>query len=295
MEDFHSIHLLPSGSLYAILDGHNGNFASKFVAKYLRDDLSGQIPTLPLSPSDAAVADWKRSVDHAVRTGFGHVHQKLLDAASRTPYTYMQQSGTTVTLALVTNTSIVVCSIGDTRAVLSSRQKDISGNIVLRPRQLTKDHVASDANERELVELRGGRVEYVNGLHRVNGTLAITRSIGDAKLAPVLSREPDVVALAKNEWEHMCGQFDETIPCFLIIASDGLWDTMTNQEAVDMVAEVVLQSVQGVNSDWRETAAMQRAAEALTLEAFVRGSNDNIGVYVVALPVFETNGEQPPS
>ena len=293
MEDFHSIHLLPTSSLYAILDGHNGNFASKFVAKYLRDELSRRIPALFSPPNnDTAVADWKRRVQDSVRTAFGDVHEKLLDAASLTPYTSMQQSGTTVTLALITNTSIVVGSIGDTRAVLSSRQIDSHGHTVLRPHQLTKDHVASDNKEKEMVELRGGRIEFVNGLYRVNGTLAITRSIGDAKLAPVLSREPDVVALTKNEWEEMCGVVNETIPCFLIIASDGLWDTMTNQEAVDMVSEVVLWSVQGVNNaDWRETAAMQRAAEALTLEAFVRGSNDNIGVYVVALPLIETEGE----
>ena len=63
-----------------------------------------------------------------------------------------------------------------------------------------------------------------------------------------------------------------------------MWDTMSNQEAVEMVDEVISSSLRETRTDWRETAVLQRAAEALTLEAYARGSTDNIGVYVVALP-----------
>ena len=287
MEDFHAIRLLPTQQFYAIFDGHNGNFASKFVASFLYQEMVDRIPG-----EDTAVATWKESVETSVKQAFVKTHEKLLDAASLTPHESMRQSGTTATVALVTNTSVVVASIGDSRAVLSSRrqksdQQGGNDDTVLTAIQLTHDHVASDPHERRLVEERGGYVEAVNGLDRVNGILAITRSLGDSRLASVLSREAHVVPFTRKELASLCGSTTSDSsedtppqPCFMIIASDGMWDTMTNQEAVDMVSQVISNR----DGPWYETTVFQRAAEALTLEAYVRGSTDNIGVCVVALP-----------
>jgi serine/threonine protein phosphatase PrpC len=57
---------------------------------------------------------------------------------------------------------------------------------------------------------------------------------------------------------------------------------VTNQEAVDLVSEVVVSACHNCSS-WRETSGLQQAAEALTLESYVRGSRDNIGVVVIAV------------
>jgi len=57
---------------------------------------------------------------------------------------------------------------------------------------------------------------------------------------------------------------------------------MSNQEAVELVAETV-SSVSHNISHWHETPGLQLAAEALTLESYVRGSKDNIGVAVIAI------------
>jgi protein phosphatase 1L len=69
------------------------------------------------------------------------------------------------------------------------------------------------------------------------------------------------------------------MPCFIILASDGLWDVFTNQEAVDLVTSVLQKY--GPQT-WKE-GGFQEAAKVLTQEAFVRGSGDNIGVCVVAI------------
>lgn len=75
----------------------------------------------------------------------------------------------------------------------------------------------------------------------------------------------------------------------LILASDGLWDVLTNEEACDVARRRILlwhkknggtlSRERGENVD----PAAQDAAEYLTRVALQRGSRDNISVIVVDL------------
>lgn len=56
------------------------------------------------------------------------------------------------------------------------------------------------------------------------------RSLGDADLKPAVTAQPDVV-------EHHITSEDE----FVVLASDGLWDKLSNQEAVGLVYDTVKQ------------------------------------------------------
>lgn len=281
IEDFHAIHLLPSQQFYGIFDGHLGNFASKYAASFLYGELSSRLAEVT---STELSVDWKEKVEKLANDAFAAVHKKFLEAITRAPRGFMDQSGTTATSLLVTNSTFVITSLGDSRAVMSSRRIVRDGGFELMSVQLTKDHVASDRDEREQVERRGGIVIRRNGMDRVNGTLAITRSIGDTDLSPMLSREPHVICMTRKEIIEACGDIgdDKTYPCFMILASDGLWDTVSNQEAVDLVAQVVAEVAKD-SADWHETAGLQQAAEALTHEAYVRGSTDNIGVCIIGI------------
>jgi serine/threonine protein phosphatase PrpC len=95
--------------------------------------------------------------------------------------------------------------------------------------------------------------------------------------------------MSTEEMKSLCGQSDlpseETessstvrIPCFLVLASDGLYDKMSNEDVTDMVVDVLMSS-----SAQGNPMSFQEAAEALTLESYVRASQDNIGVAVIAL------------
>jgi len=213
---------------------------------------------------------------------FRDIHETFLEAIKFAPVEMMDQSGTTATVLCVTEEAVIVASIGDSRAILSSKlqnETDISAI------QLTKDHVAGNPDEQKMVESHGGFISSSGGIDRVNGILAVTRSIGDANLSPVLSRDPHVVAMTRTEMKELCGPNleDSDIPCFVVLASDGLWDVMSNKEAVDLVVEVVEKYDTDHGISWDNGGAFQEAAERLTQEAYMRGSTDNIGVCVVAI------------
>lgn len=275
IEDFHAIHLLPDQQFYGIFDGHNGNRASKYVTSFLFESWKKRLDN-NLDSNWSKRENWVSSAIQQTAAAFHDVHNDFLNAASGGLMT--DGSGTTATVMLVRNKYVIVASLGDSRAVLSAQSHGKLSGI-----QLTKDHVASDPEERKLVEERGGIVQVRNGVARVNGTLAITRSLGDAGLARHLSQTPDVFPFEKHELLERCGELKENpnLPCFVILASDGLWDVVDNDDAVMMVAEIV-QSMSN-QSPWQENSSWQQAAEALVREAYVRGSSDNIGVCVVAL------------
>ncbi|KAG7346445.1 serine/threonine protein kinase [Nitzschia inconspicua] len=300
IEDFHSIHLQHDHQFYGIFDGHTGNLASKFVASSLYKELVDAVPSLMNGEDGLDEIQIKQNVTSAFET----VHELFLEAVNiaATPVIQagsgpsMDQSGTTATTLLVTNNTILVASLGDSRAVMSSLVEDDEMGVgwkdfpTLSAIQLTPDHVASDPSEADVVIAKGGSISKVKGgVVRVNGTLAITRSIGDALLAPVLSREPHILVLTRTQFQKQCGSgvfHHKAIPCFVILASDGLWDTMSNQEAVDMVVDVILRSSSDKDNSNNMVAGgsvFQDAAERLAVEAYVRGSTDNIGVCVVAV------------
>jgi protein phosphatase PTC1 len=60
---------------------------------------------------------------------------------------------------------------------------------------------------------------------RVNGVLAVSRALGDGSLHPYVSAEPYVSATPLEEGDTM-----------LILACDGVWDVLSDQDAVDLLA-----------------------------------------------------------
>jgi protein phosphatase 2C len=79
-------------------------------------------------------------------------------------------------------------------------------------------------DELERIQAAGGRVIYWDGA-RVFGMLAMSRAIGDGYLKPFVISDPEVRVVERNDGE------DE----FLILASDGLWDVVSNVVACNVV------------------------------------------------------------
>jgi serine/threonine protein phosphatase PrpC len=188
-----------------------------------------------------------------------------------------------------------VANVGDSSAVACCDDR-------FRPILLTVDHTPYNSVEYQLVVEKGGFIEE-DGVLRVNGSLAVTRSLGDRAMDALLGREPSVSLLdvhgdgtiavrgasssnatvlsQKMHTEEEDGQVPR-VP-FLIVASDGLWDVLSPADAVNMVMSelqkhMLLSEQRSLSVDFFEDVA-----RLLAVEAFVRGSMDNIGVCVVQL------------
>ena len=283
IEDFHSMHLSQNHQFYGIFDGHMGNIASKFSASSFYNEVRESLSTIDNEiKSSNSDLKWKERVKFNMEQSFYNLHEGILEAIDSSSTGVMREAGTTATILHVTDLAVVIANVGDSRAVLSSWSHN-GKNEKVTGIQLTVDHVASSLEEQDKVIERGGFISKSGGIDRVNGSLAVSRSLGDVKLAPYLSQLPHVLAQTKDEVHKSCRNNDQStppgldhdVPCFIIVASDGLWDVVDNQEAVEFVTQVLRGS--------KDSSSYQTAAQLLTQEAYVRGSSDNIGVLIVAL------------
>lgn len=143
---------------------------------------------------------------------------------------------------------LTVANAGDARIVLGSFDDD-DGAL-----RLTSDHNVHDPQEVERIEAAGGFC-YRN---RVLGVLAITRSLGDQVLKNFVLGYPYV--------DQGCAEAGNS---FVVVACDGLWDVLDDQDAVDFVR------------NWNKDR--QGVAQGLVDLALQRGTTDNVTAIVIYL------------
>ncbi|KAL3652574.1 hypothetical protein CASFOL_002255 [Castilleja foliolosa] len=214
--------------LFAIFDGH----LSREVPDYLKSHLFNNI----LNETDFWTA-----TENAIRRAYRITDSTILERAKD-----LGKGGSTAVTAILINChKLVVANVGDSRAVICK-------NGVAK--QLSIDH--EPEMERETIENKGGFVtKFPGDVPRVDGQLAVARAFGDKSLKEHLSSEPDVtVDVIDDDTE------------FLILASDGIWKVMSNQEAVDCI---------------RQVKDAKKAAKRLNDEALARRSTDDISCVVV--------------
>nr|XP_018916931.1 PREDICTED: protein phosphatase 1L [Bemisia tabaci] len=174
--------------------------------------------------------------------------KELVAAAKKT----MNIAGTTALIALIEGSRLIVANVGDSRGVMC----DHKGNAI----PLSFDHKPQMRREKQRIREAGGFIAF-NGVWRVAGVLATSRALGDYPLKDknLVIASPDVLTF--DLYDHK--------PQFLVLASDGLWDTFTNEEVVAFIKERLREQHFG--------------AKSLTHSAYLRGSLDNITVMVINL------------
>ncbi|XVF12982.1 hypothetical protein REPUB_Repub08aG0167300 [Reevesia pubescens] len=243
---------------FAVYDGHGG----AGVANACRDRMHRLV--VEERTRGGKELEWEK----VLTTCFAKMDAEVSgddEGGAAAEHVVLKTMGSTAVVVLVGREEVVVANCGDSRAVLCR-----GGTAVA----LSRDHKPDRPDERERVEAAGGRVINWNG-SRVLGVLATSRSIGDQYLKPFVIPEPEVSVIKRT--------MSDT---FVVLASDGLWDVVSNEIACEVVRRYLDGQTKSRFSDFPEGCSGDRAAEAASLLAelaMARGSTDNISVIVVEL------------
>ena len=189
--------------------------------------------------------DEERSVEDCITSAY-----IITDIKSRQA-NLMQSGCTSVTCLLQKNKdggrTLYSANCGDSRAVICRNGKAT---------RLSEDHKASDKAEKTRIEELGGFVLR----DRVLGMLAVSRAFGDHNLKQFVSARPYITKTDLNGDEE-----------FLIVACDGLWDEISDEDAVKLVRD----------NFYKKGESEYAAANALVKNALEEGTKDNVTVMVV--------------
>lgn len=264
------------GHFYGVYDGHGGCQVANYCRDRLHLALTEEIEVVKRglgsgSSGDSLQQQWEGAFSRCflkVDAEVGGVRQGNSGGEASVEPIAPETVGSTAVVAIVCPTHIMVANCGDSRAVLCRGKA---------PMPLSVDHKPDRKDEWERIEAADGKVIQWNG-YRVFGVLAMSRSIGDRYLKPWIIPDPEVTIIQRAK-DDDC----------LILASDGLWDVLSNEEACDAARRRILlwhkKNGASIPSDRGKSVdpASQAAADYLSKLALQKGSKDNITVVVVDL------------
>ncbi|KAH9606481.1 hypothetical protein KSS87_016425 [Heliosperma pusillum] len=232
MEDFYDVKMSymdgKTVCLFGIFDGHGGSRAAEYLKQHLFENLLKH-PQFMMDTKLAISKTYKKT------------DADFLDAEKDT----FRDDGSTASTAILVQNQLYVANVGDSRAVISKAGKAIP---------LSEDQKPNRSDERKRIESAGGVVMWA-GTWRVGGVLAMSRAFGNRMLKQFVVAEPEIQQQEVNEELEV-----------IVLASDGLWDVVPNEDAVSIA---------------RAEEEPEVAARKLTETAFNRGSTDNITCIVV--------------
>ncbi|CAN6449961.1 unnamed protein product [Victoria cruziana] len=227
-------------SFYGVFDGHEGKDAAHFV----RDNLPRVI---------VEDADFPLELEKVVTRSYMQTDAAFAEQCSKLS---ALSSGTTALTAMIFGRSLLVANAGDCRAVLSRL-----GTAV----EMSMDHRPCCSKEKKRIESLGGHIS--DGY--LNGRLGLTRALGDWHIKGMkdgadgqggpLIAEPELKMTTLTKGDE-----------FLIIGSDGVWESFTSQNAVDFARRRL-----------QEHNDVKQCCKELIEEAIKRGSDDNLTVVMI--------------
>uniref|UniRef100_A0A6C0LZ60 PPM-type phosphatase domain-containing protein n=1 Tax=viral metagenome TaxID=1070528 RepID=A0A6C0LZ60_9ZZZZ len=230
---------------FGLFDGHGGNHVSKYLKKNLRQYFITSDIQIEVGKS--------KSCDKYINKVFDFVQNKLTDY-----HLPSKATGSTALLSLFytcnNHNMVKVVNLGDCRTVACNLD-----NIAI---PLTKDHKPTSFDEFNRINEMGGQItQEKNDDPRING-LAVSRAFGDLDSKPHVSHLPDVYDYDTRKFK------------FIIMGCDGIWDVVSNQDAVDLVlSEMDLAK--------KDPKVKRNIAAKLTQFAYDKGSQDNLTVIVI--------------
>jgi serine/threonine protein phosphatase PrpC len=277
---------------FAVYDGHGGKQVADWAHMHVHEHVARCLADAEAGAASAA------SDEAAIIAAISRAFLEANDAL-REQEPVAMDAGATAAACLVRGNMLYAANAGDARAVLGRR----SGAV-----RLTHDHKPGLPEEKARITAAGGFVFSRGGVDRVDGFLAVSRAFGDLCLAPKVTAEPFVSSTKLQRGDD-----------FLILACDGVWDVLSDEQAVERVAAVLLAgrtagagathsgaatSTTGVAAQRADggggggssssSSKVQLASEVLLRGALQAGSRDNVSVMVVDFGGVEFDGMDGP-
>eukprot|EP01038_Epipyxis_sp_PR26KG_P007468 gene7468-10179_t len=229
--------------LFVVLDGHgsDGEKVSEFAMRQVLSSLEYDSSILLSNP------------EIALKNSFLVANSNLKNVQT----IEYGGSGSTCIVVYLRKKDIYVANVGDSRAVIGYRN-DLNKIIA---KDLSRDHKPDDPDENERIVRCGGFVcpppfpghsarVYKDAKFLVYG-LAMSRSIGDFDVKKIgVIAEPEISTFNRNESD-----------VYMIIATDGVWEFISSQEAVDIVDANIEKGVDFATRKLIEIASMKWAED----------------------------------
>eukprot|EP00834_Sanchytrium_tribonematis_P006573 NODE_496_length_6811_cov_0.672378.p5 type:complete len:261 gc:universal NODE_496_length_6811_cov_0.672378:4687-5469(+) len=236
--DFHCLDFnnIKGQALLAIFDGHAGSEASIYCEEHFHREFVNQ---LLLSQEENISNNSNNQFFPIFDKTFLAIDEQLkfTHAGCTAVVSYIQKEGQD-------KFTLYCANVGDARAVLCRNRQAF---------RLTRDHKGTDDWEAKRITDNNGFV--FKG--RVNGVLAVTRSLGDHSMKEHVISRPFCTST------ELC-----PLDNYLILACDGLWDVCDDQTAVDIVLK------------YKEP---QKCADKLIEYALENNSTDNLSIMVLQI------------
>ncbi|WOK97502.1 putative protein phosphatase 2C 78 [Canna indica] len=236
LEDQGQVFTSPSATFVGVYDGHGGPEASRFVSNRL-------LPYL-----DRFASEQGSLSTEVIKKAFHATEEDFVQLVKRSWLSQPQiaSAGSCCLVGAIAGDTLYVANLGDSRAVLGRRS--LGGKTVVAERLSTDHNVSVEEVRREVAELHPDDkqiVVHTRGAWRIKGIIQVSRSIGDIYLKkPDFSRDPlfqqivspvplrrPVISAEPSIRVHKLKPHD----LFLIFASDGLWEQLSDEAAVDIV------------------------------------------------------------
>lgn len=229
-------------NLFCIFDGHGG----KLVSKYLKDNLPQYF--LNYVKKDLYINSDITS-KYFIKL-YNHIQNKLKKDHPKAS----QYCGSTACIAIQykdidSKIKMWLLNVGDSRTIKCNKF-----NIA---EQLTQDHKPNSPEERLRIERLGGTIEYDGCDWRIKD-LSLSRAFGDIECTPYVTHLPQI-------YKYKISSGDK----FIIFACDGLWDIISNQDAIDYINNLLIDKK--FNGNY---------AKKIAEYALEKGSLDNITVII---------------
>jgi len=216
MEDAHNVFLnadknLDNVSFFAVFDGHGGNEVSQLLGKQMFDEIK-RTKEYQEGKYGKAIISASLEIDAKMSNMF---HEKS------------DPPGSTAIMSLIVGKELYVGNIGDSRCVVCINGKAYPMSV---------DHKPRNKVEARRIKKAGGHIHPQTGAlisRKGERTLAVARTIGDVgyKKNKLISKKDQIVSALPDV---MSQTIDPTWQ-FMLLACDGIWDILTNEQAIDFV------------------------------------------------------------